>query len=62
MDSGNLESRRVTALEFGGLREHVDRGVSEMRGKFDAPAAGKRQIIDLLQTIVTDQGPNPPSD
>ncbi|WP_156763031.1 hypothetical protein [Mycobacterium sp. E787] len=60
MDSGNLESR-VTALEFGGLREHVDRRVSEMRGKFDAAAAGQQQIVDLLQTIITDQGHNPPA-
>jgi hypothetical protein len=29
-----------------------------MRGKFDAMAAGQQQIVDLLHTIVTDQGPN----
>jgi hypothetical protein len=30
-----------------------------MRGKLDATAAGQRQIADLLQTIVTDQGHDP---
>jgi hypothetical protein len=27
-----------------------------MRAKFDVMAAGQRQIVDLLQTVVTDQG------
>jgi hypothetical protein len=27
-----------------------------MRGKFDVMAAGQDQIVDLLQTIITDQG------
>ncbi|MCV7098945.1 hypothetical protein [Mycobacterium palustre] len=42
--------------EFGTLQEHVDRGFTEMRGRFDAAAAGQQQIVDLLQTIVADQG------
>jgi hypothetical protein len=27
-----------------------------MRGKFDVMAAGQDQIVELLQTIITDQG------
>ena len=42
--------------DFGDLRTHVDNGFIEMRGKFDVIAAGQHQIVDLLQTIITDQG------
>ena len=35
--------------------DHVDRGFTEMRGKFDATAAGLQEIVDLLQTIITDR-------
>ncbi|WP_083562770.1 hypothetical protein [Mycobacterium malmoense] len=44
--------------DFGDLRDHVDQGFTEMRGKFDATAAGQQQIVDLLQTIITDEGRN----
>ena len=43
--------------DFVDLREHVDRGFTEMRGKFDAAAAGQQQIVGLLHTITTDKGP-----
>ena len=42
--------------DFVDLRTHVDNGFTEMRGKFDVMATGQQQIVDLLQTIVTDQG------
>jgi hypothetical protein len=42
--------------DFVDLRAHVDDGFIEMRGKFDVMAAGQHQIVDLLQTIITDQG------
>lgn len=42
--------------EFTTLRDHVDRGFVEMRGKFDAAAAGQQQIVGLLEVIITDQG------
>lgn len=42
--------------DFVDLRGHVDEGFAEMRGKFDAAAAGQQQIVALLQTIITDQG------
>lgn len=38
--------------DFVDLRDQVDRGFSEMRGKLDATAAGQRQIVDLLQTMI----------
>jgi hypothetical protein len=34
------------------LREHVDRGFAEMRGRLDAAAAGQQQIVDLLGTLI----------
>jgi hypothetical protein len=42
--------------DFVDLRAHVDNGFIEMRGKFDVMAAGQDQIVELLQTIITDQG------
>jgi hypothetical protein len=70
MESGDLESRGeirdfrgATTASFNALRQdfvdlrtHVDNGFTEMRGKFDVMAAGQDQIVELLQTIVTDQG------
>ena len=44
------------------LREHVDHGFTEMRGKFDAAAAGQQQIVDLLHTIIDDKGSNGPTE
>jgi hypothetical protein len=35
------------------LRSHVDAGFFEMRGKLDAAAAGQQQIVDLLNTLMT---------
>ncbi len=54
--------RRATNASFNALREdsvdlrnHVENGFAEMRGKFDGMSAGQQQIVDLLQTIVTDE-------
>ncbi len=51
--------RKATAASFNAqrqdfvdLRDHVDRGFIEMRGKFDAMAAGQQQIVNLLQTLI----------
>jgi hypothetical protein len=41
--------------DFVELRNHVGQGFTEMRGKFDAVAVGQQQIVDLLQTIITDR-------
>jgi hypothetical protein len=42
--------------DFVDLSTHVDNGFIEMRGNFDVMAAGQDQIVELLQTIITDQG------
>jgi hypothetical protein len=42
--------------DFVDLRTHVDNGFIEMRGKFEVMAAGQHRVVDLLQTIITDQG------
>jgi len=44
--------------DFVDLRTHVDNGFTETRGKFDVMASGQQQIVDLLHTIITDQGHN----
>jgi hypothetical protein len=43
--------------DFAGLRDHVDRGFTEMRGRLDAVAAGQQEIVDLLQTLSGREGP-----
>jgi hypothetical protein len=55
--------RRASTASFNALRQdfvdirtHIDNGFTEMRGKFDVMAAGQDQIVELLQTIITDQG------
>ena len=55
--------RRATTASFNAmrhdfvdLRDHVDRGFAEMRGRFDAAAAGQQQIVALLQTIIEKTG------
>ena len=35
------------------LREHVDRGFLEIRGRLDATAAGQQTIVDLLGTLIS---------
>ncbi len=51
--------------EFADVRQQmndkfdaVDRGFIEMRGRFDATAAGQQHIVDLLTTIMNEQGGN----
>lgn len=58
--------RNAAVASFNALREdlrdlrthvderfvRVDDGFTEMRGKLDATAAGQRQIVDLIQTII----------
>ncbi|GAB3359600.1 hypothetical protein [Amycolatopsis echigonensis] len=66
--------RQATTSSFNALREDladlrthvddrftkVDRGFTEMRGKFDATAAGQQQIVDLLNTLIAQQGGDQP--
>ena len=42
--------------DFVDLRNHVDNGFIEMRGKLDGVAAGQQQIVGLIQRIATEQG------
>ena len=55
--------RRATTASFNATREDlddvrtkVDNGFTEMRGKFDAAAAGQQQIADLLNTLIQQGG------
>lgn len=61
--------RTSTTASFNAIREDfvdlrddmnrrfgdVDRGFTEMRGRFDATAAGQQQIVDMLQSIITNR-------
>lgn len=47
--------------DFVDLRTHVDNGFTEMRGRLDAAAAGQQQIVDLLHTVIADQGRSGPT-
>ena len=40
------------------LRSHVDNGFAEMRGTFDAAAAGQQRIIGLLEGLTADHRKN----
>ncbi|NVN52727.1 hypothetical protein [Mycolicibacterium hippocampi] len=41
--------------DFVDLREHVDRGFTEMRGRFDGTAAGLEQVAQLLDAVLKDR-------
>ena len=41
--------------EVAGRFADVDRGFLEIRRKLDGAAAGQQQIVELLQTIITDR-------
>jgi hypothetical protein len=61
--------RQATTASFNAMREdltdlraHVDRkfmevdgGFMEIRGRLDATAAGQQHIVDLLNTLITQQ-------
>jgi chromosome segregation ATPase len=42
--------------DFTDLRRHVDQGFAGMRGRLDATAAGQQQIVDLVTTVIDQQG------
>ena len=58
--------RNATTASFNALRqdfvdlhdhvdrrfEQVDRGVAEMRGKFDATATGQQRMVELIETLI----------
>lgn len=41
------------------LREHLETGFTEIRGKLDATAAGQERIVGLLDQLITQQGGQP---
>jgi hypothetical protein len=47
--------------DFVDLSTHVDNGFTEMRGKLDVAAAGQQRIVDLLHTVIADQGQSGPT-
>ncbi len=54
--------RQATTSSFNAMREdltdlrqHVDNGFTEMRGKLDAAAAGQQQIVGLLTMLIGQQ-------
>jgi hypothetical protein len=60
-------SFNATREDLADLRKHVDDGFAkverrftQMRGKFDAAAAGQQQIVELLNTLVGQQGGDQP--
>ena len=57
-DFRNATTASFNALreDFGDLRNHVDRGFAEIRGKLDATATGQEHIADLIQSLIDDQG------
>jgi hypothetical protein len=61
--------RQATTSSFNAMREdltdlrqHVDNGFIEMRGKFDAMAAGQQGITDLLNTLIEQRDGRPGAD
>lgn len=46
---------------FARVENHVDTGFAEMRGKFDAAAAGHDHIVGLLTTMMRQNGMAPES-
>ncbi|MGH3821397.1 MAG: permease [Pseudonocardiaceae bacterium] len=46
----------ATRDDLGDLRSRMDSGFIEMRGKFDATAAGLGQITGMLTTLIAQRG------
>ena len=65
--------RQATTSSFNAMREDLtdlrsqmqqgfsetQQGFTEMRGKLDATAAGQQQIVNLLNTLITQQNDEP---
>jgi hypothetical protein len=46
-------SFNATREDLNDLRSEMQHGFTEMRGRLDAAAAGQQQIVNLLNTIIT---------
>jgi hypothetical protein len=56
-DVGSMRQDADSMREYMyAMREDMDNGFIEMRGKFDAAAAGQQQIVELLEGLIADQG------
>lgn len=53
--SATTASFNAMRQDFVDLREHVDRGFTEMRGRFDGTAAGLEQVAQLLDAVLKDR-------
>jgi hypothetical protein len=53
-DYRTQNNRVLTAMreDITDLREHVDRGFLEIRGRLDATVAGQQTIVDLLNSLI----------
>jgi chromosome segregation ATPase len=48
-------SFNATREDLTDLRSDMQQGFTEMRGKLDATAAGQQKIVNLLNTLITQQ-------
>lgn len=53
--SATTASFNAMRQDFVDLRDHVDRGFTEMRGRFDGTAAGLEQVAQLLDAVLKDR-------
>lgn len=52
----NTQILNAMREDLSDIRQRVDTGFAEIRGKFDATAAGQQQIVTLLDRLITEQG------
>ena len=53
--SATTASFNAMRQDFVDLRDHVDKGFAEMRGRFDGTAAGLQQVAQLLDAVLKDR-------
>jgi predicted nucleic acid-binding Zn-ribbon protein len=54
--TAGFNATREDILDLRRRFDDVDRGFAEVRGTFDAMAAGQQQIVALLTTVIDQQG------
>jgi predicted nucleic acid-binding Zn-ribbon protein len=54
--TAGFNATREDILDLRRRFDDVDRGFAEVRGMFDPMAAGQQQIVDLLTTVIDQQG------
>ena len=52
----NTRLHNAAREDLTDLRSQMNDGFAEMRGKFDATAAGLQQVTDMLNTLITQEG------